>query len=555
MAGSARLEIKAFYQQCAYTSRYQNLKVELRSFTGEPLFQAGGTWDQLTQQFIETPTGLIHSPHILTAEESQDAAARNFAAWLHRFTTGLPREISLEMFADNRRGGKTFFMVLWVLLTVLHVPRVKTGRMIGWLVVPNYPRQREIRETIAKILPTSWLKPGGPIQFTKSDRCYRFCTGAELYIKSADDPDGLKEGGVPIIGINEAQQVQGKAAINCLGNNLDAGGLTILALNPPDSVRGLWCEDLYEAIVETDPDTKKSRLPYARITTFPPGKNRRIEQSSRKGFASIVQVIDPKQEQRDNLGMWVSITDRCYPKWDQKNIQPVPTAWEDGTVHVIGLMNCFRGASFPYGAGMDFNWRPYCATVRVKVLKAPERNTLGAPAGSYCYFVTEEVMNDISVGEFWTEEGLARAMFAAGWSPQDTLIIADASGGWQGSSGRQRGKDADPETFSYRIMESYYWRIFPPQESVQVHRRLRQKAVIEEHAQNPPVPMRINLMNQLLEQKRLFVDPKAERTAEAFRRCEAKNKKPVGKYSHAPDAAGYFIWRAENALLEAMKRK
>lgn len=136
-----------------------------------------------------------------------------------------------------------------------------------------------------------------------------------------------------------------------------------------------------------------------------------------------------------------------------------------------------------------------------------------------------------------------------------TLIIADASGGWQGASARQRGRDTDPETFSYKIMESFYWKIFPPQEAVQVKRRLRQSPVIEEYAQNPPVPMRINLINQLLEERRLSVDPKAERTAEAFRRCEAKNKRPVGWYSHPGDAAGYFIWRAENALLEIGKRK
>lgn len=70
-------------------------------------------------------------------------------------------------------------------------------------------------------------------------------------------------------------------------------------------------------------------------------------------------------------------------------------------------------------AGMDFNWRPYCAAVRFKVLEALPGNLLGAPEGEYCYFIAEEVMNDIAAGEFWTEEGLARAMIAAGWSPED----------------------------------------------------------------------------------------------------------------------------------------
>ena len=68
-------------------------------------------------------------------------------------------------------------------------------------------KQREIQEVVGKLLPASWLREGGPVRFSKSERTYHLANGARIEIKSADRPELLKAGGVACIAVNEAQQV------------------------------------------------------------------------------------------------------------------------------------------------------------------------------------------------------------------------------------------------------------------------------------------------------------------------------------------------------------
>lgn len=534
--GRLRRELAEFHEILADKSRYVDMRVELRNNRHELLCRAGGIWDRLLHKYVSDERLPDSRPHVVIVEPSQFEATGHLETWLALFRDGLPREIALEMFADLRRGGKTFMMVLWVLVAALHCPYSvdrETGArvpFIGWLVVPNYPRQREIHEDISTVLPRHL----GLWRYRGVDRCYEFPNGSRVYIKSADEPDSLKQGRVDVVGINEAQQIHGSAIIHALGNNIDKGGLTIVALNPPDKLIGQWALDLHDAV-------KEGRLPYARLTEFPASKNTRIDQAARVRFAAVAGIIDPKLEKRDAQGMWLQITDRAYPKWTAAAVQPLPS-WQDITPHIIGMMRLTRGINFQYGAGLDFNWRPYCAAVRIKIFQDPMREMGGKPL--ICYWVEDEVVNDVESGEFWTEQGLSMAMFQHGWTPDTTLFIADASGSWQNARDRRKG-GVEAGHRSYDIFERDGWRLFPPQEAV--YTATGPRGETRQHTQNPLVQDRLNLVNRLLEEGRLFVDPECELVAEAFKKCEAKNKKPVGRFSHLTDAAGYFLWRAENA--------
>lgn len=520
----------------------------------EELLRAGGRWDKLYRRL----DGPAEKPHVFGVKWSQEKAARRFAEWCRQRDAGDESRVSLEFYADNRRGGKTFWVCLLVVLFLLRYPRKDDGApMVAWLVVSRYPKQREILETLRKILPRSWLGGERALwRWRKSDRVFTLPSGAELYIKSGDDAELLKEGGVPVIGINEAQEIHGVGIIHCIGNNIDSGGLTAVALNPPERAVGLWAMNVHDAIAG-------GSMRYARLTTFPPSGNDAINQDARGRFAEIAHVIDPKQAQRDALGLWVAIGDLCYPTFS-KAVHVVPAStfagWQDITAEMNALTEYLvKGDLRPWGAGMDFQRRPWCGATRGKAYAAPAGNRFGLPPGTPVYVVHDECTNDVSIGEWWHEDKLCQEMIKRGWSQKDLLVIGDGTGRSQGATARQRGRDADPATFSFSIVESYGYEIHAPLERVETIHRARQGSLQEIHGSNPPVPVRLNAVLTLLDPQapRLFVaaecggDPAKSpggMTAESFRICEASAaKKPRGRGAHLTDAVGYLVFRWEES--------
>lgn len=497
---------------------------------------------------------------------------RQLAAWFEAYDKDAPRT-ALEMYADRRRGGKTFFSVLVVVLFLLRYPRKRDGQPgIGWIVVPRYPKQREIHETLRKIIPASWLpaarsyQRGGAVGewfFVKTDRYWRLPSGAELYLKSGDDAELLKEGGVPVVAINEAQEIAGLGIINCVGNNVDSGGLTCIALNPPNKSIGLWAMNIADAI-------RAGHMKYARMTEFPPEGNDAINQDARSRFAEVARVIDPKQEQRDAGGLWVAIGDLCYPTFS-KGLHVVPrdtfARWQDITADVNALTgSLIRGELRPWGIGMDFQGRPWCGAAKAKVYIAPAGNPWNLPPGTLVYVVHEECTNDITVGQWWHEERLCQEMISRGWAPNEALVIGDGTGLRQGSTARQRGKIADPSTFSFPLVRSFGYDIHAPVERREYVRHPRRGTEIIDHQVNPDVASRLNTINALLdpEQPRLFIaaecggEPETPggKVAESFRVCEATHaKKPTGWGAHMTDAVGYLIFKWETAWRDAQKLK
>lgn len=540
----------------ALEGRHIDQEIELRTQAGEVLLRAGGRWDRISRRY----DGPALVPHVVVVKRSQEEAARNLARWFELYDVDDASRVALEMYADKRRGGKTYFVVLLVVLFLLRYPRKRDGQVqIGWIVIPRYPKAREIHETLRKILPAAWLR--GPWLWRKVDKLYTLPSGAELYVKSGDDVELLKEGGVGVIGVNEAQEIGGVGIIHCLGNNIDSGGLTGIALNPPNSALGLWAEALHEAIMA-------GHIRYARATEFPPEGNDAIDQGARTRFSEVAAIIDPKQEQRDAQGLWVAIHDRCYPHFAKsRHVKPerLLAGCQDITVDLNALTRCLmKGDLRAWGVGMDFQGRPWCGAVRAKGYAAGPGNALGLPAGSVVYVVHNECTNDLDLGEWWHEERLCKEMLDRGWETAECLVIADGTGKTQGSTGRQRGREADPLTFSFPLVESFGFEIHAPLERREYVRHPKRGVEIVDHARNPPVPVRLNIVNTLLDEGRLFVleacgaDPKMPggQVAESFRICAADaNKKPKGRGAHLTDAVGYLLFRWETALREAREQR
>lgn len=530
----------------------------------EVIVRAGGRWDRRARRYI----GPSAAPHVVSVKLSQEKAARQLAAWFELYDAKDLSRVAIEMYADRRRGGKTFFVCLLVVLFLLRYPlKAEGGGQIGWIVVPSFSKQREIHETLRKIAPRDWIGPRGAWRYWKSERLYRLPTGAELYIKSGDDSDLLKEGGVGVVGVNEAQEIDGVGIIHCLGNNIDSGGLTAIALNPPNKSIGLWAQNLHDAI-------EAGHIKYARATEFPPEGNDAIDQGARVRFQEVASIIDPKQAQRDALGMWIAIHDLCYPFFRKgRHIRRagLVEGLQDITADLNALTYCLpKGELREWGIGMDFQGRPWCGAVRLKAYALPPEwvleDTEGRPVADgprILYIAHDECTNDLDLGQWWHEERLCKEMLAKGWDPASALVIADGTGKHQGSTGRQRGHQADPATFSFPLVQSFGYEVHAPIESKEYLRHPRRGTEVVLHYKNPPVPVRLNLVNTVLDQGRLLIanecgfDPARPQrlggeTAESFRICAADaNKKPKGKGAHLTDAVGYLIYRWETAFRAA----
>ena len=162
-------------------------------------------------------------------------------------------------------------------------------------------------------------------------------------------------------------------------------------------------------------------------------------------------------------------------------------------------------------------------------------------------------MNEISRGEMWDEDLLcqevAKHLARVGRKPGDYPMIADGTGKNQSASGRQRGKESDPDSWSFAIVERYGWE---PHAALEERRQVVGKQGAgsgwDTVPSNPRTAICLELINQLLRSNRVLITPNCPETAESFRTCELKNKKPFGRGSHLTDAVSYPLFCLEQAL-------
>ena len=143
---SATSKIRQSRARLAPGARGLELGLEVRAPDGSTILTAGGLWDRDELAYESSGT-----PHIITLVSSQVRAALQLAQWFLAYERDDPDRQALEVYVDNRRGGKTFFSVLAILLFAIRYPDCHLGKTICWLVVPTFPQQRELHEIIAKV--------------------------------------------------------------------------------------------------------------------------------------------------------------------------------------------------------------------------------------------------------------------------------------------------------------------------------------------------------------------------------------------------------------------
>jgi len=589
---------QAVISRLSAASRYLPMRLEFQTHDGRVLLSAGGLWDRLTDRWA-TPRELLvlraqdMTPerfaalcpkHILHIEDSQVEYVGAFAEWLYAFHHDLPRPTALDVLAGKRRGGKTFIMVACVLAAAVACPYHlgadgKRSPFVGWLVVPSFPEQREIHEdflavlrartdeaaqdfvdaldTATQALPASWY------QFRPNpNNVYAFAHGASVWLKSANNPDSLKQGRVDVIGINEAQKVDGDSVIHASGNNIDLGGLTILAANPPRKARGAWLLEVKAAWDEGRAIDPEDQMAIVRWFWIDPEKNRRINQPARRKNKILGGMINPKLAAADADNEWNQINDVVIQHWDTSLlIQEVPVLWENVTGEVIHSMRLREYLRHPSGytsfGGIDFQTYPWMAALRLQAFRDPTRPDPYQPGqGLLCYVVQAELRSDPELGKGTTERQFIVHLHRKGWSPEEMFFIGDASGQWQNAQERKKGGvSAGHKSFDLfrsatrfeedgKMVDVPPWDMFAPTTI---------KGEGSKYYDNPPVIETIDEINELLRTRRLFVMASCRHLHDAMKKCEMYHGKAVGAFAHIIDALRYPIHRAQ-AGMEPKKR-
>jgi len=476
-------------------SRFVPMAMEMRlEATDEVLLSVGGTWDRRCKDWTGTP-GKVR---VLRVHPGQEAAARWFVDWFQGYAGGQAMSVYTAAHIGGRRSGKTelalyeacLFAVGLAFSTVAVVaPTVDEGT--GQLI-----------RGLQRILPADWYTPRAePPSFLLRN-------GSQILILSAQQR--LKRGRLDFVVADEAQSMPKRAYIQLRGSTADTGGLVVLAANPPDEAEGWWLAELVE-------ETDAQRRAETKVFWLHSRQNPHIDYAS---LLALRSETDDASWRREVLGELVRPGDLvCYGWSTQLNVLPPPSL-EGRLVGEVTRKVTERafGRQGGYGAvvGCDFQLQPMVGVV-ARFFVDPDD-----PQGELLW-ITDEVLLDQA-----DEHGLLDALEAKGLSPEDTVVIADASGAWQDAE-RTKGRA------SFDILRSRGWRhLFTPD-------RAQKK--------NPPILERALALNARIRaadgRRRLFSTPENVGVNRALAGWPMTNGAPsrISRFAHACDAVSYIVWR------------
>ena len=483
------------------------------------LLAAGGLWDLLEHRYVLDEDGKRVRPKtgkVVPMEESQAPFTRWYAQeFLARLRCGEPRDVSLALAAGDRRGGKTFDLLLVTLATLLDVPTLGGSPTVGWAVSAEYGERDELDRTVREHIPSSWYTYKKSPQFE-----YTFLPGSYLRNLSAYDPEMLKRGRVDVAFYNEAQKMPMQALTNGIYGTADKGGIALLAANPPRRQRGEWVYQLKQAIDE-------DLIAGVKYFGFSSKENTQIDAAARSRVGGIVRVLDPKGAAADDEGLWSPVNDRAYYEFKPKvhgvslpeYLPDLPVGAAPVEVTATFIKRRY-GRAFAYCGGVDFQGTPHHAGVIGRLFGNEVEPSL---------LIVQEFLVDLS-----TEDDFLDEIDEAGYTPETLLWAGDASGQWQDGKHNFSGGRA-----SFDIFKRRRWHIRPP---------IAKKTDRGEHSRNPKIEDRLGLANRLLKAGRVRIDRDAcPKLMEALRECPVQPGRygglsPYGLYSHLTDAASYMMY-------------
>lgn len=517
---------------------------------GEIVLSVGGVWDRRLRDYetdeegnpIEAPTGVVVRMH-----PGQVRAVEWFARWLaaHRDRRVSPpslEELDLEnfeidtapehvysaLFAGGRRGGKTWIAVALAMAYAIAFPKA-----IVWIVSPSDQKHDEVRRYAGGALAASWLE-------SETADGWELCNGSRVLLKSAYNPEGLKEGEAHLVILNEGQQMQERVYTVARGGIVDKSGLVLVCANPPvEEGDQPWVADF---AADAAAGARASVF-----LEFNPLDNPHID---RRALLAMKAELDERTFAIEVLGQFRGPKDAVAYNWIRiENELPV------GDVRALGprspierlldvtadfLRNIEEGEGITNVVGLDVQRFPYiggpCYRFYAPPSMFPNRDSVLAWAHDEIYL------------EGGDEEDFCDELEDHGYDPASTLIVCDASGMYQHS--RRRNTDSPPPEWRGKgsfdlIRGKGWWRIVPPSSRMK---------------KNPELVDRVRSFTSLICSgigiRRLFADPdRAPNTCKAIRQWKTIHGKPsrTQDVAHMGDGASYPIVRLFPRILRSGK--
>ncbi len=486
--------------------RYVALQLVLRERDCDVVGRFGGKWDRLEERFA----GRSDACRVIDLNANQLEAVSFFITWQAKRQRGERREV-IAFIGGARRGGKSYVSVALGLAFAVDHP----GSIVA-IVSPTFSKRDQLERQLKALVPSSWGEFHG-----MPAPGLRLANGSVIQFIGASDPTALKRGRLDCVILDDNQDMAIDSLVMALPAVIDSGGLVIVAANPPRRFKGEHVLHLRQAVLD-------GRVEDARVIDIDPAGNTEIDAGTRVSVGKILAAIDPKASKADDLGLWLPTGDRVYLEHldPKRNLVAVPAT---GEITEEFARRRFSRAYARLG-GCDFQSSPHNVAIIFRVYGTVDRPI---------YHAVDEVITPPigSPSPDSTEEELLHDLEANGYGPERLAVVGDASGQ------QQDAKHTGPQRTSYSVFRSWRYKVVPPVE------KRSEKGL---WSKNPPIEDRINLVNKLLSEGRFLIDPKGcPWLAECMRECPLRTvdgrRKPYGKFTHASDAAAYFLFFAEPA--------
>lgn len=508
---------------------------ELGERTDEIVLEVGGRWDRRAKDY----RGEAERVRAIGVHPGQIEAMRFFAGWLAGHIAGdVPdaERIFSALLAGGVRSGKTWLACLIAVCYAVAIPGA-----IVWIVDPSNVRAEEVEDALDSLLPRHWFNKLGAPWFR-----YRLANRSKIVIRSGYDADGLKIGDADLVVLNEAQQMAERVFAIARGRIAAAGGIVIGAANPPTKAIGNWVGDW-----ATDAQAGLRRSVYFHID---PLDNPHIDQEP---LLSMAEELDPRTFDIEVRGLFLNATETTLHNWDRRVNERPPgypplidpkldrvrdpkrdPANREITREVLRLL---EGRDFDRAVGVDMQRLPHMASAEMRFWENPLApwSAHGRDWLDWCHaWLTADVT--IAAAD---EYELASAWLAAGWDPNRTLLVADASGKWQFAAREPMAVQKLKEETKGRGS----WDVFRQMGFVHIVNPDR------ELEKNPDVIERCRATTSRIATKAagprgqnfLFADPKLRDLCKAIRMWPTKGGQPMrtSQFAHRGDVVTYLVQR------------
>jgi hypothetical protein len=498
------------------------------------LMHVGGVWDKQRREFRRGLDGSRDRGKgvlVVDAMESQVQAFRWLSGRLAAFRDRKSHPQLTGMCFDDRRGGKTFFIVVAVILTCLECPTVAESPLEARIVTQTVQSRDEIDEIFKLFLPPGW----GHLR-EQPKRQYTFATGAKVGFLTTDNVDTLLSGRMDVVAINEAALFPRKVFEKTSRATRDRRGFMLVATNTPENPRGNWTTLLIEGAERMIADGLTPPTARLRVETK---KNAAVDKDAEGPIAlSILHARGDDDSQVDDGIVKEAGAKLFSPPYDPtRHHVPIPQL---GIVDITAeFTERVVGRRYDFVCGQDYQWD---CTASVWRLMAPG----GEWAKMQLWCVWAEWLDGkaaTSGDRSLPEDDLLDACEAAGYTAANTLIIPDCSAGSQGSRHKH---GIEPPTVE--ILNRRRWQFDYPSEK---------RNVDSMHPRNPLEGASNMACRKWIREDRIFVasGDEAYKMHKALVKCDAYvdakgNLRAKSSWAHLVDSMRYTQWWAQRRLSE-----